>query len=64
MKTKTIWNEVAMIAENLLSVYEQLVELSYEIEYIHDKEENAGDDLKNIVSEMMDELQKLKPLDY
>lgn len=64
----TIWYEVALIAENLLSIYEQIIELSHEIQYINEdqtlEEGCAGDNLKDIAAEMMDQLQKLKPLDY
>jgi hypothetical protein len=47
----------------LLKIYRELIEVSEEIEY-RDKFGYAGDDLKDLAGCLMDEIQKLYPVDY
>lgn len=63
---KNIWEEITNIAWMLKFVHSELVDLSEEIEYRYqeDKECSAGDDLKLIATSLMDEIQKLYPIDY
>jgi hypothetical protein len=64
--SKTVSECTRNIAYNLLALYQELVELSEEIEYREGIEHEicAGDELKFALSELMDEIQKLHEVDY
>ena len=60
---KTVWGQIADIGYSLTTVYRELIELSNEIEY-RNGDKDAGDDLKVLAGYLMDEIQRLYPMDY
>ena len=68
MKSLTI--EMEDIAELMCGIHNELVELSEWITYIHpqemsdDYEKFAGDHLKTLASNLMNEIQRIYPVDY
>lgn len=61
-----ICNEISSVAHNLLAIYQELLEFSHEVEYRNktDTTDDAGDDLKYTLTSLMDEIQRLYPVDY
>lgn len=61
---KSIWEEISGVSYRLKHVYQELIDLSEEIEYRYPEESCAGDNLKMLASALMDEIQRLYPMDY
>ncbi|WP_161598852.1 hypothetical protein [Bacillus mesophilum] len=55
MKSRNVWEEISTISSMLLVVYENLIEISNDY---------AGDELKVVAGQLMEEIQKLYPHDY